>query len=153
MKPEHEIKKPKFNIGDKVIYCPNKENGNKNFWRKRYLRHLIKDHRIVCTRIDELEKNGKLKKHTKNDIIKCMKILDNAYNKPVEIIGIVAINVFNGDSVSFNQCYVNDGHCHSGTRFEYQILIRFKKGKNTLALITGIPVGMYFCFKRIDDNG
>lgn len=149
MQNRTELPKPEFNIGDEV--CWKKGTGNRRYYEKCYLRHLIKSHR-------EYAKPGRLSDHVKNMIRAEFDVVRKA--EFAEIIGIVPFGMYCKDSVQFNECYLADiPGVSSGIFYTYQLCIRFTKEDETpgigpgdpmpeqkrrktkhLALFTGIPV-------------
>lgn len=141
--PINPVPQPKFKIGQTVLFNYNHPS-DKGYYLKLYLRHLLRYHRRIHQR---LLKGGytegvKLPNPIKGAIKDCLSVLREATEGV--IIGIVPHSMFNIDSTYFNECYVGGvSGASSPLDYGYHIMIRTVKGVNvnTVAMITGIPIG------------
>jgi len=136
--PTLPVPRPKFQIGDKVRLV---SNHNTAYWRKCYLRHLLRHWR--------LRKRGRLSEHVKNLIREAYRALATATT--AEVVGIVPRSHHSIDYPRMNQCYIGGvPGASSPLYYEYQLLVRWLVGKNTLAMVTGIPVAGDFELEKIE---
>ena len=131
-----KIPTPKFKIGDKVIW---KMNDHRKYNEKKYLQHLIKYWRRG--------RGGVLNKVTKKIIRRAYRVICKA--RRVEVAGIVCKGMYGVDIAEYNECYVGGVRgASSPLRFKYQLLFRWRRGRNILAMTTGIPVAEEFNLEK-----
>jgi hypothetical protein len=129
----NEIPKPQFTVGDRVCLIYNEGSGR--FWRKRYLRHLIKHNRQAC------KATGPLPECIKGAIWETYHRFAEA--REAEVVGVVpGFMVYNRDSCHYNACYLGGvSGASSPISYQYHLCIRWEDDEGReLALVTGIPV-------------
>jgi len=142
---DRELKAPNLKIGDKVI--PSKPWSN--FFRKQYLRHLIREKRSVHF----LRRGtGRLPEFNKEQIRDCMAVFDQATE--FEVAGLAVKDSLNLDDTRFNACYLAGVHgAASPPTYGVQLLIRFERDGNHLAMITGnldVPTRVLTKIRELD---
>lgn len=132
MKPlavRHDLAVPEFKLGQKVVPGKNWER-DFPYYHRQYARHLIKRQRSIT------KHSGRLQEWEKKEIRDCLGLFRKA--KVFEVAGLVVKFGYNIDNTSFNACYLSGvAGAASPPSYGVQLVIRFRRGGNNLALIVG----------------
>lgn len=138
------IPKPKFPVGTKVAYAPSNHKSNYKFFAKAVVKQLVKDTSKI---VNKLRKEGfsggieaigtPLPFFNMRQIVKIIQFMKTADS--VEIAGHAPKGMHTGGTVS-NQCYLENGQCHSGTSFDAYLLFRKNVNGQDLVYIHAHPV-------------
>lgn len=139
---DSHLKAPTFQIGQKIVPGEQWER-DFPFYRQQYALHLIRKYREIQPRICEYNgmkpSGGRIPEGNKAQIRECLRVFSEA--KSFEVAGIVFRHGFNLDSTDFNACYLAGvPGAASPPSYGIQLLIRFKKDNNNLALVMSYPV-------------
>jgi hypothetical protein len=145
-----DLPKPAFQVGQEVIFTLREMDGT--WFDRLYLEHTIRRLRKVLDN-PSFRKNTKLTSnrmpdYNKDQIRDLMAVFRSAKGATVRIAGIAPWSMHVVDNEGYNQCYLKNGHCHSGISYEYFMCIYYMKGNCECAMVTGIPFPEY-CFKPI----
>lgn len=137
-----DLKAPNFQIGQKIV--PGEQwFRDLPFFLKEYALHLIKSYRESQRSIFKYtggkKKGGRIPEDNKKKIRECLEIFYLA--KSFEVAGIVFDYGYNLDTCNFNACYLAGvPGAASPPHYGIQLLIRFTKDGQKLALVMGYPV-------------
>ena len=135
------LPQPKFNIGDEILW--DTSNENVIYFRRTYLRSLIKDTRKVMGSLakdypDEWSATGKIHEGNKKAIRERMDVFDHP--DKVEICGTNVVGS-QGYDVNANQCYITGGGSWGAASCHYNVVFRKRiKGDKDIALFTRIHI-------------
>jgi hypothetical protein len=125
--PETKLPTPKFEVGQKVQLV-----GDRKWWRRKLLRHVIKHWRLGKKTLSKTNKAKAL-------VRECMKVFDEATT--AEIAGIRPEYGHPIDYPEMNACYLADiPGASNGITFAYHLCFRYIRNGNNLAMVTGCAV-------------
>ena len=136
------LKCPDLKLGQRVI-PGDKWMRDFPFYKKQYALYLIKKFRetqpSLAKYLGTQKTGGRLPPGIKKEIRECLKLFSEAII--FEVAGIFVTHGFNLDNSGFNACYLAGVRgAASPPTYGVQLLIRFKKDGNELALIVGYGV-------------
>jgi hypothetical protein len=144
--PVRPTPKPKFQVGDRVVWKDRNQYSARRYCEFCFLKHLIRRTLAIWNRVClHLDKNPqpakRLPDHQRNAIRKTMAVVREATT--VEVIGIEPTGgyTYNQDTVIFNECYIGGvPGASSPIGFKYWLLIRWEQNGKRMAMFPGMAI-------------